>query len=367
MANLPISGLPIASALDGTELLPFVQGGITTQATVQDILDANLPLTSSGITLSGDIVPTTSQGANLGSLTQPFRELYLQSGSISIESDIPGGPNTVISNVNGNLLVSAGGMQLLGNGSFNAQTGSFSYLSGSLEYVGNMNVDGNITFDGNSALLTASLLDTTLTFTKTDSSTFNIELPIYNDSSGSNVDSLGGVSVRTLYSRNNDLVYTSGLGINTDFLGGNTTFGSRAFPQSFMDNSVNYVAKILHFRVVGKFASTGGVGSGTTANIFLSVGDQILPGSNLGNQTLDFSSNKPFEIMGELTITSGSISSCYAIKYCDQTGDLRAVPLGDVTVSGSFSTFDAGDFKVVVSGSTNRTMTSYFAYVQAYN
>ena len=53
MANLPISGLPPASALDGTELLPFVQGGITTQATAQDILNANLPITSSGITVSG--------------------------------------------------------------------------------------------------------------------------------------------------------------------------------------------------------------------------------------------------------------------------------------------------------------------------
>ena len=68
MPNLPISGLPTASALTGTELLPFVQGGVTTQANVQDILDANLSVTSSGITLSGDIVPTTPQGANLGSL-----------------------------------------------------------------------------------------------------------------------------------------------------------------------------------------------------------------------------------------------------------------------------------------------------------
>jgi hypothetical protein len=53
MANLPISGLPTASALDGTELLPFVQGGVTTQANVQDILDADLPLTSSGVLVNG--------------------------------------------------------------------------------------------------------------------------------------------------------------------------------------------------------------------------------------------------------------------------------------------------------------------------
>ena len=31
MPNLPISGLPVATTLDGTELLPFVQGGATTK------------------------------------------------------------------------------------------------------------------------------------------------------------------------------------------------------------------------------------------------------------------------------------------------------------------------------------------------
>ena len=49
MANLPISGLPSASPLDGTELLVNVQGGVTKQQTVQDSLNANLPITSSGI------------------------------------------------------------------------------------------------------------------------------------------------------------------------------------------------------------------------------------------------------------------------------------------------------------------------------
>jgi hypothetical protein len=117
MADLPISSLPTASALDGTELLPFVQDGVTTQAIVQDILNADLPLTSSGITLSGDIVPATPQGANLGSLSQPFREIYLQSGSINIESDIPGGRRATISNADGNVTIEAAGFQLK-SGSF---------------------------------------------------------------------------------------------------------------------------------------------------------------------------------------------------------------------------------------------------------
>lgn len=154
MPNLPISGLPSSSILTGIEVLPVVQGGVTSQANVQDIFDANLPLTSSGITLSGDIVPTTPRGANLGSADKPFREIFLQSGSINIESDTPGDPTTVISNVGGNLLVSAGGMQLLGSGSFNAATGSFQYQTGSLNYVGEERFTGSFSISGS---FTASL------------------------------------------------------------------------------------------------------------------------------------------------------------------------------------------------------------------
>jgi hypothetical protein len=185
-------------------------------------------------------------------------------------------------------------------------------------------------------------------------------------SSGSiNADSLGGASVRTFYTRNSDIVYTSGSGTNTDFLGGSTIWGSRSLPQSFFDDSINYVAKILHFRAVGKFAS--GAGNDTNAAIRLQIGDQILSGSNFGTQTLAFSVNKPFEILGELLITAGSASACYSIGWCDQTGDMRRTPLSDVTVSGSFANLTPGDFKIIISGSTNRTMTSYYAYIQAYN
>ena len=184
-------------------------------------------------------------------------------------------------------------------------------------------------------------------------------------SSGSiNTDNLGGASVRTIYTRNSDVVYTSGSGTNTDFLGGSTTWGSRALPQSFFNASLNYVAKLLHFRAVGKFASGG---NDTDAAIRLQIGDQILVGSDVGKQTLAFSSNHPFEILGELIITAGSASVCYSIGYCDQTGDLRRVPLSNTTISGSFANLTSGDFKIIISGSTNRTMTSYYAYVQAYN
>lgn len=133
MPNLPISQLPESSTLTGDELLVNVQGGVTKQQTVQDILNANLAITSSGITVSGDIVPTTPQGATLGSIDRPFAELYLQSGSISIESDTPGDPSAIISNNLGNLEISVGGVLLIESGSsFSAPTGSFDQLSADL-------------------------------------------------------------------------------------------------------------------------------------------------------------------------------------------------------------------------------------------
>ena len=137
MPNLPISQLPQSTALQGDELLVNVQGGVTKNQTVQDILNANLPVTSSGITLSGDIIPTTPQGATLGTIDKPYKELYLQSGSITIESDTPGDPSAVISNVSSNLEISIGGMRLVQpDASFIAPTGSFSYLSSSFNHIG---------------------------------------------------------------------------------------------------------------------------------------------------------------------------------------------------------------------------------------
>jgi len=84
--------------------------------------------------LGGDIYPQTPQGATLGTIDKPFRELYLQSGSISIESDTPGDPSAIISNKNSNLEISIGGMLLVESGSsLSAPTGSFDKMSADLQ------------------------------------------------------------------------------------------------------------------------------------------------------------------------------------------------------------------------------------------
>jgi hypothetical protein len=63
-----------------------------------------------------------------------------------------GQPNTTLSNVSGNILISAGGIQLVGSGAFNAATGSFQFISGSMEQVGNYTQTGNYVMSGNKTI-----------------------------------------------------------------------------------------------------------------------------------------------------------------------------------------------------------------------
>jgi len=69
------------------------------------------------IFINGDIIPEVSKSFDLGSITNPWRSIYLQSGSISIQSDIPGGISAIISNANGNVTIAGAGLQLK-SGSF---------------------------------------------------------------------------------------------------------------------------------------------------------------------------------------------------------------------------------------------------------
>jgi len=79
----------------------------------------------------------------------------------------------------------------------------------------------------------------------------------FNFSSGSNIDNLGGVAVRTLYTRNDSISYTPGTTI--DFMSGSLDdiWGSRNIPGSFLQNT-DFQAKIIHFRSFGAFGTVGG-------------------------------------------------------------------------------------------------------------
>ena len=117
-----------------------------------------LSINSTGLVLSGSIIPLVSSSFSLGSNNNPFRDLFIQSGSLSIQSDIPGDPATLLSNVSGNILVSAGGMQLLGSWSFNATTGSFQYITGSIKHVGTNTFSGSVVISGSGTLNNCQIL-----------------------------------------------------------------------------------------------------------------------------------------------------------------------------------------------------------------
>jgi hypothetical protein len=102
--------------------------------------------------LGGNIVPKEARGATLGTVDRPFADIFVSSGSINIASDVIGAPNTSISNVGGNLLVSAGGMRLLGSASFIAETGSFQFISGSMTQIGNYTQTGNYVMSGSKTI-----------------------------------------------------------------------------------------------------------------------------------------------------------------------------------------------------------------------
>ena len=102
--------------------------------------------------LGGDLVPKTARGATLGTELRPFKGIFVSSGSINIASDIIGDPNTTLSNVGGNILVSAGGMRLVGSAAFIAATGSFQYISGSMTQVGDYSQTGDYTMVGDKTI-----------------------------------------------------------------------------------------------------------------------------------------------------------------------------------------------------------------------
>jgi hypothetical protein len=103
-------------------------------------------------TVTGNIIPSVSKSFSLGSSDFPFKDIFISSGSLIIASDTPGAPSTTLSNTDGNILISAGGMQLVGSGSFNAATGSFRYISGSMTQVGNYTQFGNYVMQGNKTI-----------------------------------------------------------------------------------------------------------------------------------------------------------------------------------------------------------------------
>ena len=65
------------------------------------------------ILIFGDILPQVSSSYSLGSISQPWKAIYVQSGSINIQSDIPGGANAELINLGGDVSIQSAGFRVV--------------------------------------------------------------------------------------------------------------------------------------------------------------------------------------------------------------------------------------------------------------
>lgn len=245
----------------------------------------------------------------------------------------------------------------------NSQTKKTTY--GSLYYgirdnvvSGSSQIDITQTQNYDNVMVTGSISGSTLTFTKGDSSTFDLEL----NNLGGNQDPLGGSIIRTLYSRSNPITATSAT--NVDFLSGSleTAFGSRSIPSEFFESST-YKSKIIHFRVFGAFDADD---NGEEINVYLQIGNDKLTYSDIGAVDLTQPKGHPFEILGEIIFNGDTVRACYSIGHCANNGDYKRYPLSDATQTQNVSSFTGGDVKLIIS-TGNVTLTTYGGYLQVYN
>ena len=260
--------------------------------------------TVSGVlTISGSIIPAVSKSFSLGSAAFPFRDIFISSGSLVISSDNPGAPSTTISNVSGNILISAGGMQLVGSGSFNAATGSFQYISGSLTQIGTVTRVGNTIQTGSLTItngITGSLLGTS--------------------SWASNVLSSSFASTASYVVTAQTASYVLNA-VSSSF----ALSSSRAVSSSFALTASSAPLYVLNSRT-GSFATTG-------SNTF--IGNQVITGSTNITGSLSLSAGSPlnindgFFVNGNKQFNYGQFSSTQT-----QTG------LANTAYAMSFNTID---------------------------
>jgi hypothetical protein len=165
-----------------------------------------------------------------------------------------------------------------------------------------------------------------------------------------------------------DEVYQSG-SINFDLFSSSISnlTGNRDLGANFYNNANNYTSKLLKFRIIGKFSNS----SGNTFNSYVQLGPDpnqgILPSTEIGPITLQFHENKPFEILYDIIFQNSTIRTCGSIAYCDQTGDLRRLPISNLYTTDPINPAMAGDIQFIVSGSSNTIMTASLAYIEFMN
>jgi hypothetical protein len=119
-------------------------------------INGNL-IASKNVTVGGNI-ESLGATSTLGTLEKPFKCLFISSGSLSIASDTLGQnvPPAVLSNVRGNLQISAGGLKLLGENSSFIAPNIISTLTGNASTATKLKTAhtiNGILFDGTSDII----------------------------------------------------------------------------------------------------------------------------------------------------------------------------------------------------------------------
>lgn len=126
---------------------------------------------SKNVTVKGNIEALGST-STLGTIDKPFKGLFLSAGSLSIASDTLGQniPAAVLSNVEGNLQISAGGVKLMGDNTSFIAPRIVGALTGNATTATKMQTArtiNNIPFDGSANITIATTSPNSLTYTNT--------------------------------------------------------------------------------------------------------------------------------------------------------------------------------------------------------
>jgi hypothetical protein len=140
--------------------------------------DDNIDLKSNGnlkssknISLTGNI-ESSGETSSIGTIIKPFKDLFISSHSLYIASDAVGQniPPTILSNVKGNLEISAGGLKLVGADQAFIAPRVISTLTGNAstatKLLTSKNING-VPFDGSSDIFITTSSPNSLTFTNT--------------------------------------------------------------------------------------------------------------------------------------------------------------------------------------------------------
>ena len=167
----------------------------------------------------------------------------------------------------------------------------------------------------------------------------------------------------TIYSKFDNVNASPGTDYDLLSAGIGTFTGTRTLDANFINQAANYNAKILKFRIVGKFdASTG-----TSFNSYVQLGTDIVNSTKIGPVTLNTNQDHPFEVLYDLVFQNNTIKACGSISYCDNQGDLKRIPIANLYTSNPVSPGMAGNIQFIVSGSSNTVMTGSLAYIEFMN